>query len=189
MGLASELETAFACSAIKVRTVGVGAEIDSAFQRPVAGTITLPVGLCEESDSALELKATLRSEAAGGFWYWAERHRIERERAKRRKREIEDETRDIEEAQAREIARLLRQQEEIDAKRAELDRLQRLADRYAAESLPLAPSAAFALTAAQQKRTENALLHLQREIAQMLEEEEAMVIALLMLDDQPVAGA
>lgn len=124
------------------------------------------------------------SQSSGGwdFWAWADRHRAERDRRRRREREIEEETRDIEEAQAREIARLLRQQEEKDAERAELARLQSLADSYAGKRMDLPRKVSVALINAQEARTYAALMQLQREIAQLLEEEEAL-LTLLLLDE------
>lgn len=122
---------------------------------------------------------------AGGwepFWLQAERHRIERERARRRQRQIEEETRDIEEAQAREIAKLLRLQEERDAERAELQRLQKLADEYSGKRLGLPRDVSAALINAQVERTYSSLMQLQRLMVQAMEEEEAMVVALLLLD-------
>lgn len=127
-------------------------------------------------------QVSVEETAGGGFWIYAMRHRMERERARRRKLEIEAETREIEEAQAREIARLLREQEERDAERAELARLQQLADKYSGKRLGLPREVSAALINAQIERTYSSLMQLQRLMVQAMEEEEAMVIALLMLD-------
>lgn len=124
-----------------------------------------------------------KSETGGGFWDYAMRHRAERDRARRRLLEIERETQDIDDSQTREIARLLRIQAEKQAEQVELQRLQSLADTYSGQRINLPRDVSAALINAQVERTRNSLLQLQREIAQMLEEEEAMVIALLMLDD------
>lgn len=122
------------------------------------------------------------SDSSGGFWDWAEYHRMERNRYRRRKREIEEETREIADSQAREIARLLRVQEEKDAERAELTRLQKLADQYSGAAIGLPRQVSAALINAQVDRSFNSLMQLQREMAQMLDEEEAALIALLLLD-------
>lgn len=122
------------------------------------------------------------ADSSGGFWDWAEYHRGERERRRRRQREIDDETREIADKQAREISRLLRIQEEKDADRAELARLQALADRYSGAAIGLPKQVSAALINANVDRSFNSLMQLQREMAQMLDEEEAALIALLLLD-------
>lgn len=167
--------------------------VETAYSSSVAAGVIIsqsPVGgsMGHAGDTVtitVSLGARPSDEVTGGgepFWYQAERHRIERERARRRQREIEEETRDIEEAQAREIARLLRIQEERDAQRAELHRLQKLADEYAGKRLGLPRDVSAALINAQVERTYSSLMQLQRLMVQAMEEEEAMVVALLLLD-------
>lgn len=139
-------------------------------------TVTITVSLGDAPST--------ESNAGGwGFWNQAEQHRMERERRRKRELEIEEETRDIEEAQAREIAKLLREQEERDADRAELQRLQQLADRFSGKKIDLPKRVASALINAQVERSRNSLLQLQREVAQAMDEEEAILIALLMISD------
>lgn len=132
---------------------------------------------------AYQHEALVSSDSSGGFWTWAERHRIERQRKRRREREIEQETQDIADAQAREIARLLRVQEEKDAERAELARLQKLADQYSGKALGLPRQVSAALINAYEARSRNALEQLRREVERMLEEEE-MALVMLLLNDE-----
>ena len=153
-------------------------------QDPVGGTfayagstVTITVSLGAEPQS---------EDAAGGWEFWAaaERHRRERERRRKRLQEIEAETQDIQDALDREIAQRLKEGEEADERRKELERLEALVTKYAkdaslTEQLP--KRVAESMRHADEKRSRDALLALQREISLMLEEEEAVAMLLLTL--------
>lgn len=121
----------------------------------------------------------------GGFFYAAEMHRLQRRRRLEEERRREEEADEIQAKLDREIAKLLREQEERDAERRDLERIQALADEYAGrasrEGVPRSVTAA--ILRAQEERTFNALQQMQREIDRMFEEEEAHISALLLLDD------
>lgn len=125
-------------------------------------------------------------ESASGGW-WIDYDYLRRQRAKRKREleELEREQEAIQDARDREIAALLRAQEIKDAERADLERLQRLADRYAGQKLDDLPKVArVAILNAQDQRTRNSLEQMQRVIEQSLEDEMIAVqqIVLLMLD-------
>jgi hypothetical protein len=149
-------------------------------QDPAAGstpgtgaTVTITVSLGE---------APPASETSGGFFFGFDRHLAERRRRKEREEELKREADEIQAELDREIARLLHEQEARDAERADLARIQALADRYAGTKQPVPRKIAASLLKAQEERTRNSLLQLQREMQQMFEEEEAAVIAVLMMD-------
>lgn len=119
---------------------------------------------------------------SGGFFFGFDHHLARRERKKREREERERETRAIEDPVMREIAELLRQQEQQDAERDELQRLQALADRFATKPLGLPARTRAALYDATEARTRNSLQKMQREIERMYREEEAALIALLNAD-------
>lgn len=155
-------------------------------QNPAAGstpgtgaTVTITVSLGEAPQPPPQ------QDTSGGwaFFFRYERAREERRRRRREQEEREEEARRIEDVTTREIALLMRQQEARDAERAELARLQALADRFAGEPLGLPARARAAILRATERRTVNALQQMQREIERMFEEEEAAVIAALMMDD------
>lgn len=139
-------------------------------------TITVSLGIQPVDDS--------QPSGGWGFWALAESHRRERERRKRRLEEIEREELEIQDQQDREIARLLKVQQEADERRTELERLQSLVDRYArderlAQQLP--ERVTESMQRAEQQRSREALLALQRELSLMIEEEEALAMLLLTL--------
>lgn len=121
----------------------------------------------------------------GGFFLGYDHAKAKRERKKRELEEMEAEQQSIADEQAREIAELLRVQEERDAERADLERIQALADSYVKSPKPeLVPTRVrAALYNAHEQRTKNALEQMRREIDRMLEEEELAVIAALLMDD------
>ncbi len=102
---------------------------------------------------------------------------------RKRVEEIEEEAQQIPDQVAREIATLMNTQEAKDADRADLARLQALADRYAQRGVDVPRPMLASVLKAHEERTRNALEQMQREAARMLEEEEAAVISMLMLDD------
>ena len=123
--------------------------------------------------------------ASGGFYMGFDHALARRERKKRELEEMEREQQSIEDAQAREIAELLRKQEERDAERDDLKRIQALADQYAGQGakIGLPRSVSTAILKAHEERSRNALQQVMREIERMRDEEELSVIAALLLDD------
>jgi hypothetical protein len=161
-------------------TVAAG---DIISQAPTAGssalsgsTVTITVSLGE---------APVTDTNSGGFYFGYDRVRAERLRRKKELDEQREEQERIEDEQAREIARLMRAQEQKDAERQDLERLQALADRYAGQAMREGVSrrASAAILNAAEARTRNALEQMQREIERMYEEEEAALVAALLMDD------
>lgn len=109
-----------------------------------------------------------------------------RQRRLRRKR-LEDERKqqadELQEELDRNLAQLLYEQEQKDAERKDLERLQALSDALMRERTNLPRPILASVMKAHEERTRNALLQLERMIAQMLDEEEAAIIALLLIDD------
>lgn len=107
----------------------------------------------------------------------------------RRLRKFEEEQRRLEEAKASEsliqdeldaqIAALLHEQEAKDLERADLARLQALADEYKGRTPDVPMRVQKALIEAQERRTFGALQALKRETDRMLEEEEFVLLLLL----------
>ena len=121
----------------------------------------------------------------GGYGFFNE---YDAYRRRRRKREEEErqariESDEIQAALDREIAMLLREQEAKDAERAELERIQALADKFSGTKQPVSRRVSAALLKAYEERTRNALEQLAREIERMLEEEEMAVLQILLNDD------
>ena len=151
-------------------------------QSPLAGveavegsTVTITVSLGE----------AVAQDASGGwaFFFRYEQAREARRRKKRELEEMEEAQKAIEDKQSREIAELLRIQEEKDAERSDLERVQQLADRFASDPVKVPTRVRTAIYQAHEQRTRNALERMQREIERMYEEEEAALLAALMMDD------
>lgn len=149
----------------------------------LAGSSSIVFG---QSGTLVDLNAPVDVPAVAtpGFFYYYEEHERQRRRARRELEERERETQEIQDELDREIAELLRVQEAKDAKRAELARLQRLADAFAAQPVAMPPQVLESIRKAIERRTFDALQRMQREVEQMLlEEENAAVMAAVMLDD------
>jgi hypothetical protein len=153
-------------------------------QSPAAGldavegsTVTITVSLGEAP--------VVQQDAGGGFYFGFDRIRHEREKRKREQEELEAETQAIQDSTDREIAKLLREQEAKDAQRAELTRLQTLADKYAGQAMKQGVSrkVAAAILKANEEKTASSLLAMQRQIEQMIEEEMISINISLLLDD------
>lgn len=155
-------------------------------QDPAAGssvvlgsTVTITVSLGEAPQPPVQ-------EGGGGpdkrddFEYWLMRARAELQRQAEQRQAIREQAEAIPDTTDREIAVLLKKQEAKDEARKELARLQQFADtankRKSAPNLELALLVERAATA----RTNTALLNLQREMARMSEEEEAIVMMMLL---------
>ncbi len=123
------------------------------------------------------------ADPSGGFFFGFDHARARREKRKRELAEMAAEQQSIEDAQAREIAQLLHAQEAKDAEREDLARLQALADKFAKPGNEVPRALLATVMKAHEERTKNALEQLQREFSRMLEDEEAAVIAMLMMDD------
>jgi hypothetical protein len=131
-----------------------------------------------------ELAAAATDEPSGGWIYHA--FALHREARRRRKEREEEAKREADEIQAeidREIARLLREQEARDAERADLARIQSIADQYAGTRQQVPKNISIAMLKAYEERSRNALEQLRREIDRMLEEEELAVMVMLLNDD------
>lgn len=119
------------------------------------------------------------------YFYTAYERELKRridEDNERRQRLEESEA--IEEPISREIALLLRQQEAIDAERAELERLKRLVAQYGRDSMgDLSPRVVSAYTRALAQQNFSALQALDRELRRMMEEEEMAILMVLAMDD------
>ena len=136
------------------------------------------------SESAFDFGtvAVVATDTGGGFHLDFANFEMNRGRRKRRE-EIEEEVEAIPDQVAREIATLIKVNEAKDEERADLARLQALADRYASKGVDVPRPMLASVLKAHEERTRNALEQMQREAAHMLEEEEAAVISMLMLDD------
>lgn len=137
---------------------------------------------------AFQLAYQQVANTTGGGYFYA-RYEVERERRRRKRKELEEleaERERIEDAQAREIAAFLQEQEAKDARREELQRLSSLVASYAqAEaSSDLSPRVLKAIQKAAEKQTAWALMALERELKAADEEEEFALHALwLTLND------
>lgn len=138
-------------------------------------TVTITVSLGE---------APVQDTQSGGGW-WPDYEHVRRAREKRRREieEAEEATRQLQDETDRQIAALLREQEARDAERADLQRLQKLADRYSGQKLGLPKPVSTALINAYEARTKNSLQQLRREVERANEDEEmAFIVSLLMMD-------
>lgn len=119
-----------------------------------------------------------------GLFYYYEKHRRERKRELEEIEERERETQEIADELDRAIAEEIRFAERKAAKKAETARLQRLADQFAGRiNADLSPRVIQAIKAAAERRTFDILQRMQREIMLMRAEEEAVALAVLMLDE------
>lgn len=122
------------------------------------------------------------SSASGGYGFWNEydREQIRRKRRRKELADLEAERERIEDEQAREIAKLLQEQEAKDARREELQRLSSLVASYSQANAPseLSPRVQKAIAVAAERQTTWALMALDRELRRAREEEEFLLEAL-----------
>lgn len=144
----------------------------------LAGTASMTFG----ATGTISFTGTALDQNTGGFYYDFDRHREARRRRKRREEEARREADEIQAELDREIARELRKQDAIDADRADLARIQKLADEYAGTRQAVPRAIAATLIKAQEERSRNALEQLQREMERLAEEED--VAALLIILNQ-----
>lgn len=143
-------------------------------------TVMMALGMFagQSSSSTPELDAY-----SGGFWGAYEFERQRRAKARRKRLEEEEEIERLQEVD-REIARLLRAQEEADEKRREIERLSSIvaqfADREAKDAFNERVADAYAAYRA--KLTIAALEKFERELQRQLEDEEYAVLQLLLED-------
>lgn len=132
---------------------------------------------------------TIESSGGGGpdksdsseYWYWLERARKQLAAQAEMRRAIREEAEEIPDQTDREIAVLLKKQEAKDEIRKELAELQRFADVAAKQPDPPNRKLAELIKGAATARTNTALLTLQREMARIDEEEEALIMTLLLM--------
>lgn len=152
-------------------------------QDPVAGstpgtgaTVTITVSLGDQPVTA--------QVSTGGFLSAFDVAAIRRERrleaARRRKR---DEEELAEEAVEQSIAKLLYEQEQKDQERADLSRIQDLADSLMNQKTDLPRPILASVIKAHEERTVNALAQLERLIYQQAEEEEMAILMFFLNDD------
>lgn len=119
---------------------------------------------------------------------WEPLHHFEAARKRRdvrkeRERQRQEDAREIQEELDRQIAKTLYEQEQKDAERDDLERIQRLADSLMVQKTDLHRPILAAAMKAHEERTVNALQQLERVISQTLEEEELALLMLLLMDD------
>jgi hypothetical protein len=137
-------------------------------------------------EAAAVVVATPADQPVGG-WGFFNAYEAEQRRRRlrdRKRRELEEETEQIQDALDREIAELLREQEAIDEKRKDLDRLAAIAKANADldAARQYSERVAVAYARALEKGTFSALEALDRELKRAHEEEEFLLTALLMLE-------
>lgn len=139
-----------------------------------------------DDSNAFGVTVVAQSDTSGGWQFLIdfELERRRRLREAKRRRELEEETEQIQDALDREIATLLRRQEAKDERRAELNRLEALAKAH--QDIDAAsrysPNVATAMRAAIEKGTTSALDRLDRELKKaMREEEEALLMNIIFL--------
>lgn len=151
-------------------------------QDPAAGSSVAPSSTVTITVSLGDAPVT-QTDATGGWWPDYEGVRRQRERKRREIEEAEAETQQLQDAADREIAALLHAQEAKDAERADLARLQRLADTYAGQKLDLPKKVRVAILNAQDARTPNALDQMRRVVEQQeMDDIIALQQVLLLLD-------
>lgn len=132
--------------------------------------------------------AAVQQDVSGGwkFLYPYESHLRKRREDERKRQEIEDETEQIPDELDRSIAQLLREQEAIDAKRADLKRLADLAKQNAdlEAARRYSEKVAKALEVALNTESTKALSRLDKELRKAREEEEALIMSMMMLLDE-----
>jgi hypothetical protein len=119
---------------------------------------------------------------SGGWFVDFDNYAMQRGRRKKRE-EIEEEIESIKDTTTKEIAKLLKEQEAKDEERADLARLQALADRYAQRGVDVPRPMLATVMKASEERTRNALEQMRREMERLIEDEELAVIQALLLDE------
>jgi hypothetical protein len=172
-GFVVAVQTAYS-SAVPAGTIisqspGAGAEV------PAGSTVTITVSLGD---------APSQDTVTGGWWPDYEHIRRQRLKRQREIEEAEEQAKLVQDELDRQIYLAQRKHEAEEADRADLERLQRLADHYAGKTPDLPKPVAMAIWNAQDVRTRNALEQMRRMIEQMLDDELIAItqIVLLMSD-------
>lgn len=119
--------------------------------------------------------------ATGGNWFMRFESELERKRRRKRKEEEAEEATQALQAVEREIAAILHADLKADAERQDLERLRAMVAQFADREAEAAMSERVrkALVRAQTQANVSALLAFERELRQMLEEEEMFVLMML----------
>jgi hypothetical protein len=173
---------------------GFVVSVSTAFSASVAAGLIIsqdPEGgelAASGSTVAIVVSLGLDEQPSGG-WMFLRTYESETRRRReelRKRQELEEETDRIENDLDRSIAQLLREQEAIDAKRADLDRLAEIAKQNADLEAARRYSARVAEALAEALTAENykALSNLDRELRKAREEEEALMFSMMLLLDE-----
>lgn len=121
-------------------------------------------------------------ETGGGYGYFDgyDRYRRKRDKDLQRVEDAKESEASIPDQLDAQIAQLLHEQEAKDLERADLARLQALADEYKGRTPDVPERVNAALLAAQERRTLGSLLALRRETDRTMEEEELVLLLLLL---------
>lgn len=144
---------------------------------PEGGAVTITVSLGDAPRA--------NDQPTGGWWFDYEQARRKREKRRRELEEAEAEAKLIQDQLDREIYLAQRKLEAEEADKADLARLQALADQYAGKPIDAPKQVRMAIFNAQDARSRNALEQMRREIEQAMEFELLAVqqVVLLLLTD------
>jgi hypothetical protein len=156
---------------------------------PFIVTATNGNGDTPSNEFSVEVEAAVtETEQPTGGWLFLNQYNAEQQRRRareRRRKELEEETEQIENELDRNIAQLMREQEAIDDKRKDLERLAELAkanaDIEAAKQYSASVAAAF--EKALIEGSARSMVALERELKRAAEDEEFLLTALLMMLD------
>jgi predicted nucleic acid-binding protein len=176
----AELEGVLFVVAVQTAYSSTVPEGDIISQSPAAGieaaegsTVTITVSLGEAP----------QTESNAGGWAFYLRYEQERDRRRRKRLEELEAEEAIQELPPveKEIAEFLQRQEKHDERKAEIERLKRLVQEHS-DASELPPRVAKAFYGAQARQTVSSLLKLDKELKQMMEDEEYLVLMLLLND-------
>lgn len=177
---------------IDIAAVGLTTTVTTAYSSVVAAGLVIsqvPAGGSSVAPgSAVAIVVSLGdapvqdTQATGGWYPDYEHIRRQRDKRRREQEEAEEAEASLQDATDREIARLLHDQQARDADRADLQRLQGLADKWAGKVEDLPKPVSVAILNAQDARSRNSLQQMERMIeAHLLEEEMAAVTQVLLM--------
>lgn len=154
---------------------------------PVVGAYTLIAEtgsfVLTGNDSTLFYQAIQSQQATGGYGLSIfEYASLRRRKRKQMEKQREEDERQIQEDLDRQIAQTLYEQELKDLERADLTRIQNLADRLMTERTELPRPILASVIKASEERSHNALAQLERLIHRQVEEEEISVLLILLND-------